>query len=136
MSRVERDGVVVSPSGLEIKTAEQIAGVRIIVVYGIGVVRGTVKVENGPLPTGGRIMARLGKPDNPAFTLRSGDVDARGRFAIEGVPSGSYDLFVYALIPESRSRQPYTKQAVTVTEGSVVEVEVVIDLQPNQPPKP
>ena len=136
ISRVERDGVV-QPRGVEIKAGEQLSGLRIVVVYGSGIVRGTIKVENGPLPEGARFMVRMAKPEAPSGMVgRSQEVDARGRFIIEGIPAGSYDLFAYVYIPGSRSRQPYAKQSVTVSEGSAVEVEAVIDLDQIQPAKP
>lgn len=137
ISRIERDGVVV-PRGIEIKAGEQILGLKVVVVYGSGIVRGTIKVENGPLPTGTRLMVRLANPEAPAAIVgRSQGTDARGRFVIEGIPAGSYDLLVNAYVPESRTRQPSSKQTVTVTEGSVVEVEPIIVLENSQsPPNP
>jgi hypothetical protein len=136
ISRIEREGVVL-PRGIEIKSGEQILGVKVVVIYGSGIVRGTIKIENGPLPTGARVMARLAKPETPGVMVgRSQEADARGRFALEGVPAGTYDLWVSVFIPGSRVRQPSTKQSVSVTEGSVVEVEPVIDLEADQPPRP
>jgi hypothetical protein len=133
ISRVERDGVVF-PRGVEIKSGEQISGLKIFVVYGSGIVRGTIKVENGTLPPDARLLVRLVKPDQPSLMGR--DVDARGRFAIEGIPGGTYDLWVNCYIPGARSRQPSTKQSVIVTDGAVTELEVVLDLNPNSSPKP
>jgi hypothetical protein len=136
ISRIERDGVVL-PRGVEIKAGEQLSGMRIVVVYGSGIVRGTIKMENGPLPSTARLMVRLTKPEAPTTMVgRSQAADARGRFVIEGIPAGSYDLIVSVYDPASRARQPHSKQSVTVTEGSVVEVEPIIDLEQNQSPKP
>lgn len=135
LSRVEREGVVL-PRGVEIRAGEQISGLRIIVVYGSGSIRGTIKVENGPLPTGSRLMIRLMKPEDPSFMVRPGEVDARGRFAVEGVPAGSYDLYANSFIPGSRGRTPSSRQSITVTEGSVTEVELVIDLEAKPSPRP
>lgn len=136
ISRVERNGVAFQ-RGMEIKPGEQILGLKVVVVYGSGIVRGTIKIENGPLPTGARLMVRLTNPEAPAAMVgRSQGADARGRFVIEGVPAGSYDLLVNAYIPESRTRPPFSKQSVTLTEGSVVEVEPVIVLENNQSPSP
>lgn len=135
LSRVERDGVVL-PRGVEIKAGEQISGLRIIVVYGTGSIRGTIKVENGPLPTGARLLTRVMKPEDPSFMVRRGDVDARGRFAVEGIPSGSYDLYVQCFIPGLQGRPPSSRQSITVTDGSVIEVELVIDLNANPSPRP
>ena len=135
LSRVERDGVVL-PRGVEIKAGEQVSDLRIIVVYGTGGIRGTIKVENGPLPTGARLMTRVMKPEDPSFMVRPGEVDARGRFAVEGIPSGSYDLYVQCFIPGLRGRPPSSRQSITVTDGSVIEVELVIDLNTNSSPRP
>jgi hypothetical protein len=135
LARVERDGVVL-PRGIEVKSGEHISGVRIVVVYGSGIVRGTIKVENGPLPTGARLLIRLVKPDDHSFMVRAGEVDARGRFSVEGVPAGSYELHATAFTPGSRARPPSSRQSITVTEGSVTEVEVVIELDGNASPNP
>jgi hypothetical protein len=135
ISRVEVDGVVL-PRGVEIKSGEQIFGVRIVVIYGSGSVRGTIKVENGQLPANARLMVRLMKPEDPSFMVGRQEIDARGRFTVEGVPAGSYELYVSAFIPGSRARPPSSRQSVTVAEGSVTEVEAVIDLDPNLSPKP
>jgi len=136
VSHVERNGAVLQ-RGLEIKSGEQVLGVKVVVVYGAGIVRGTVKVENGPLPTGARFSIRLANPDAPSKIIgRTQGADARGRFVIEGVPAGSYDLLVNVYTPASRPRQPASKQKVTVTEGSVVEVEPVIVLENSQSPNP
>jgi hypothetical protein len=133
ISRVERDGVV-SPRGFEIKSEEQISGLKIFVIYGSGIVRGTIKIENGILPTEARLMVRLVKPEQASPMGSS--VDARGRFALEGIPAGTYELWVNCYIPNSRTRQPSTKQSVIVTEGAATELEVVLDLDPNLSPKP
>jgi len=58
--RVEHDGIV-RPRGLEIKPGEQASGVKVIVSYGTGSVRGEVKVENGPLTPDGRVVVWLKK---------------------------------------------------------------------------
>jgi hypothetical protein len=137
ISRLELEGVQ-SP-GLEIKGGEQISGVKLVVVYGSGSVRGTLKIENGPPPTGTRFMVRITKPggsvDN-SMVYRPQGVDARGHFVIEGVVAGSYDLIVDSYVPNSRAHQLTARQSITVTEGSVTEVEFVIDVKNNSAPTP
>lgn len=135
ISRVEVDGVVL-PRGVEIKSGEQIFGVRIVVIYGSGSVCGTIRVENGALPANARFMVRLIKPEDPSFMVGRQDVDTRGRFTVEGVPAGSYELYISAFIPGSRVRPASSRQSVTVTEGSATEVEAVLDLDPNLSPRP
>ncbi len=128
-SRIERDGVVVPRGGFEIKSGEQISGVRMVLVYGSGSVRGTVTFENGPPASGMRFSVRLNKPgDTPEGRLPSKEVDARGRFLIEGVPPGTYDLSVNGSYPSDRERPLSATQSITVTDGAVTEVVISLDL--------
>ena len=130
ISRIERDGVV-QLRGLEIKSGEQISGVRIVVSYGSGIVRGTVKIVSGTPPADVRLIVRLTKPGNNSFGLRPQEVDSRGHFVIEGVPAGYYDLNVNAYFPGSRAQAPSAKQSITVNDGTATEVLLVIDLTAN-----
>jgi hypothetical protein len=128
MSRIERDGVVVPRGGFDIKAGEQISGVRIVLTYSTGSVRGTVNFENGPPAPGMRFSVRLSKPGDNEVRLPQRGVDARGHFMIEGVPPGTYDLYVNAFNPGSRERAPSATQSITVTDGTVTEVVISINL--------
>ena len=134
ISRTERDGVVQS-NGIQIQNAEEITGIRAIVAYHNGSIRGVVKVENGTLPSGARFFVQLTKPDggSPA-NLPSAPADSRGHFLIEGLAAGNYELLIMAYASELRQRAPSVKQAVSVTEGAVTEVIVTIDLTPTPNP--
>jgi hypothetical protein len=135
--RIEREGVVQS-RGLEISAGEQVTGVKIVLRYGTGSIRGEVKFENGPLPAGARVSVWLQKPDDPTLGGRTHGLDSRGHFLIEGVSAGSYELNVNANIPGGRKPQPPVKQTVTVSDGTVSNVSVTLDLaaQPETPPAP
>ena len=50
------------PRGIEVKDGEQVGGIRVIVAYGNGSIRGVVKLENGSLPASVQIYVRLAKP--------------------------------------------------------------------------
>lgn len=128
MLRTERDGVVVPRGGFEIKAGEQISGVRIVFSYGTGSVRGTITFENGPPSAGTRVWVRLGKPGENEARFQQREADARGRFLIEGVAPGAYDLHVNAFNPGARERTPATTQSITVADGAVTEVVVSLDL--------
>lgn len=134
--RVERDAVV-QPRGLELTAGEpQVNGVKLILRYGTGSVRGEVKFENGPLPAGARVMVWLRRVGETASNFRSYPTDLRGRFLIEGVSAGDYELMVQVNAP---GRQPPSAtEPVTVTDGNVSEVVVTVDLKPKpgQPPGP
>ncbi len=133
ISRIERDGIP-QPRGLEIKSGEQVSGVKLMILAGTGTVSGTFKLLNGPAPPGTRFLARLVKPGENTFGTRSQEVDARGLFMINNVPSGTYDLVITGFIPESRQRPLTVKQSVTITEGAPIEVEMVLDLNAPRTP--
>jgi len=128
MSRVERDGMVVPPGTFDIKAGEQISGVKIVLSYGSGSVRGTVTFENGPPAAGMRFLVRLSKQGEKDFRMPQREVDTRGRFMIEGVPPGTYELYLNAFNPESRERPTSATQSITVMDGAVTDVLISIDL--------
>jgi len=134
--RVEREGVV-QPRGVELKAGEETTGLKIIVSYGTGSIRGEVKVENGPLPQGGRIVVWIKKLGDTESNFRPYNLDARGHFLIEGVAAGSYELNVNANIPGRRT-PPSAKQPIEVSDGTVNDVVVTLDLKsnPEQLPNP
>jgi len=134
--RVEREGVV-QPRGMELKAGEETTGLKIIVSYGTGSIRGEVKVENGPLPQGGRIVVWIKKLGDTESNFRPYNLDARGHFLIEGVAAGSYELNVNANIPGRRT-PPSAKQPIEVSDGTVNDVVVTLDLKsnPEQLPNP
>ena len=134
--RVERDGVV-QPHGVEIKAGEPTLSVKVIVRYGTGSIRGEVKLENGPLPSGGRVVVWIKRLGDTESNFRHYNLDARGHFLIEGVSAGSYELNVNANIP-GRGSPPKAKQPIEVSEGTVTDVVVSLDLEsnPGQLPSP
>jgi hypothetical protein len=130
ITRIERDGVVM-PRGVEVKEGEQITGLRVMVSYGNGTIRGVVKLENGTLPPGAQIFVRLTKPGESFSGLRPPQVDERGHFMMEGVPPGDYELSGQVFGTPSR---PKATSRVTVQDGIVTDVTVTLDLTPT--PKP
>jgi len=134
--RIERDGVV-QPRGVEMKSGEQTTGVRILVVYGTGSIRGEVKLENGPLPPGGNIVVWTKRLDETESNARPQNLDTRGHFLIDGLPAGSYEVNVNANLPGRRSSVA-AKQLIDVRDGTTTDVVLSVDLKPNpgQPPSP
>jgi len=136
--RVERDGVA-QPRGVEIRDKEQITGIRLVVKYSNGTVRGVVKIENGELPPTARIGIRLSTlADDPTGVQRgfqpSPNVDSRGRFLAEGLIAGTYEVRAMVFIPGSRSQPPFATQQVNVVEGGVSEVTITVNLAPTPGP--
>jgi len=131
--RVERDGVV-QPNGIQIQNGEHVTGIRVVAAYSSGSIRGVVKLENGNLPPSGRLVVSLSKVGDTAPNGGGNEADARGRFLIEGLATGTYELTVSAFIPEWRQGRRQTKQTVTVTDGAATEVLVTLDLTPPKKP--
>jgi hypothetical protein len=132
LARVERDGVVYS-RGVPIKEGEQMTGLRVVVNYGTAILHGIVEVKNGTLPSSARIFVSLIKPGERLSNMRPAPVDARGRFIIEGIPAGTYDVHA-ALnnVPQDMFRR--TKREVTVQDGVTTEITLTLDMSPPQKP--
>jgi Carboxypeptidase regulatory-like domain len=130
--RVERDGVE-QKNGIEIGLAEEISGVKVILAYGTGAIRGQVRMESGEIPAGAIMFFSLRGVGGVPHQGRTPPIpDSRGRFVIDGLPPGDYELWLtfqvrpvagnLALSPKS------VKQTVSVTNGAEAQVTIVVDL--------
>jgi hypothetical protein len=132
--RVERDGAAVPGSGIELAPGAEVTNVRVIFEYGNGSIRGQVRAENGELPEGARLFVMLQKPGDNESTrpIAYTQADTRGRFILEGVASGEYQLSVRAMF--STPRKPVTaRQTVTVANGVETEANVTLDMTEKEP---
>jgi hypothetical protein len=132
LERVERDGIL-QPAGVSIKDGEQITGVRLIAKMLTATIRGQVKVEDGELPANARFAVWLEPLDDShrvMHTNGSPQIDARGRFLIEGLAAGSYEINITVFENGRNDSNRIFKQQVTVTDNSVSEVTVTIKLNP------
>jgi len=132
IARIERDGIV-HPKGIRIKEGEQVSGVRIILNYGNGAIRGVFKLEGGTLPENavmGVTLRRLGEDhDSLNSPFGSARPDARGQFFMEGVIPGTYEMTGDVYVISTRSVFRGTKQQVVVTDKGVTNVTVTVNLQ-------
>ena len=126
IARLERDGVV-SIRGIEIKDGEQVTGVRVILSYGSASIRGVVTSETGPLPEGTRVSVSLAKAGERGGMIRPPVVDHRGRFLIEGIAAGTYELTTIIGITTQHAPARVFKRVVTVQEGSIQDVTIAVD---------
>jgi hypothetical protein len=135
VARVERDGKNVG-QGIEVGAGEHITGVRIVLAHGTGIVKGQVQVQ-GALPAGvALVVSCIQFAGDVRQTVGSGSVDARGRFLIEGLPAGEYELQVgFRPAPGVRVPRgfhvPPTRQHVSVTNGAETTVNLTVNLGPN-----
>lgn len=135
---ITRNGADVS-DGIDIGAGEQVTGVRMRIGYGASVVRGTIEVRDGSqpaaLPQGMtlRVTARRTNSGDSRYATLGAEVDARGRFVIEGLMGGEYELNVHVFTLPSPGSQTITRlhairQTVTVPDGGETIVTVVYDL--------
>jgi hypothetical protein len=73
----------------------------------------------------------LKKLSDTESNVRPYNLDSRGHFLIEGLAAGSYEINVNANVPGRRTLS--VKQPISVTEGTVSDVVVVLDLKAPAP---
>jgi hypothetical protein len=125
---IEHNGVDKS-TGFQISNGEDVTNVRLIVGYGTGTIRGTVRVEGGTIPLGTQIDAAFIRPGSP-LTIAHTRVDTRGQFVFERVPPGNYEVGVNAYLQTGRVS---AKQMVATSNGVVSEITLTLNL--NSKPK-
>lgn len=133
--RVERDGMVY-PRVMEIKEREQVAGLRVVVGYGNGAIRGVIRLPDGlELPATTRVQVAVRRTEDviPGYYGNPVEADSRGRFRIDGLISGTYEIVVnvFKSPPGQPSSIPPTRQSVVVTNGAVADVTITLQI-----PKP
>jgi len=137
--RVERNGAEIR-SAFEIGRGEQITGVRIVLAQANATIRGQVEVAGVKLPEGCQlevwatpIKTTAGNEGMLAFHTNysmSAVADEKGRFVIENLTSGEYELVVNAMVRVGQyewGSAPGTslvRRRVTVSSGA----ETVINL--------
>lgn len=126
--RVERDGVEQRAGIVEVPAGAHVTGVRFVLEYGTAILRGQVRVENGTLPEGSHLYVSARRPSASEPTLPGAEVDARGRFVMEGLPPGEYQLRLGGNTGRGGQRIPVVVQNVSVTNGVETAVTLVLDL--------
>ncbi len=129
VKRVERNGVELR-EGIEIKAGETLTGVKILMAYANGVIRGQVNMTGGQLPAGMRVLATaINANAAPTEQGGSAEVDGKGRFLIEGLLDGEYEVSAQVISNKEDSGQlPSVSQTVRVTNGAETQVILTLDL--------
>ena len=131
MLRAERGGVDVTQT-LEVQAGESITDLRIVASLGAGTIRGTVRFVGGEPPPNVRMFVNARRESaNPSG---GGPVDARGRFLISSLTSGTYEVTLHVSYngpPAGRQIRPQT-QTVTVSDGGETQVDFIVDLTPKE----
>ena len=127
--RAERGGVDVTQN-LDVHAGESITDLRIVASLGAGTIRGTVRFVGGELPPNLRMFVSARREGAPSGG--GGPVDARGRFLISSLTSGTYEVVLnmnYIGLPPGAARpiKPQT-QTVTLSDGVETQVDFLVDL--------
>lgn len=161
--RVERDGVQLDKTeqmlrGIKVGPCENVTGVRVIIAHYTGGVSGQIKIEGGALPSGGHLEVSATPTNQPkkdtswtsskrfAVSMsrwRRGTIDARGRFVINRLPPGEYEINLDAYLTpwkyddkNDKDEGPITvTRVVTVSDAGEAQVDLVLDLSKTQPRK-
>ena len=123
--------------GFEIGQGEEVTGLRVVVGRGNCVLRGQVKVEGGELAGVSLYLLYRRMIDAPG-SYHTAQLDARGRFVIEKLVAGEYELMAGPMSvtvsgeagATTMSRMPTVKERVTLTAGRSAEVTLVMVLKP------
>ena len=137
LARVELNGAVSPPKGIDVGPGQQVTGVNVVVAYGTGTIRGTVNVAGPPLPDGARLFVSARKTGGAANAQPyAAGIDAVGHFQIDSVSDGDYELILQGFVPQRG--QPllfkYTRPTVSLVGGQTVNVNIDAEYQ-TQPAK-
>lgn len=128
--RIERDGVVM-PEGFEVHPGETISGIKVVMAVANGSIRGQVIFTGGNLPKDWRAGAFATRIKNQTQEydrdLESAEVDNKGRFIIEGLIDGEYEISIFAGPENGESRNQSVEQRVRVNGGEAT-VTITFDL--------
>lgn len=132
---VERGGVA-QRDGIDIGAGEHITGVRVMLGYGSGQVRGQLQMAGG-LPATVYLMARARRVDSGTMAGSASQIDPRGLFRIESLPPGEYEVYLSSYHRSSDPPLGYAalveqliniKQRVTVSNDAEASVTLTLDL--------
>ncbi len=135
IGRTELNGAP-APEGIELDPGEQVTGVRVVLIYGTLTLSGSVKIIGGAFPAGQRFYVSARKVDQQMPISQSVEVDAQGKFVIDYLTPGEYEIRVYPTFNPNNERldpqltRPFSafKERVVVAGGNQQPVTLVIDL--------
>ena len=137
--RIERDGAP-QREGVQINPGEQVTGVRIVIGPGTNTLRGQLRITGGSLPEDAIPVVNAYRAGTEIVNGRSRQVEAGGRFVIEGLAPGEYELKLSVYFPSGptpetgklNERLNKRTQAVTVSGNQETQVTFVVDLTPKE----
>jgi hypothetical protein len=134
LSRLEVGGVV-QRDGVQVAEGAQVSDVRLVLVYGSAVLRGQLNFPGGGAPPQGTrmivIARRVGSNDDQ--WSKGAEADARGRFQLEGLAAGEYEVQARAFNTTSRGPGLVSEsQRISVGEGGDVTISLTLAPMPSR----
>ena len=140
--RIERNGMELRDR-VDVRSGEDINGLRIVLGAGSSVLRGDVKIEGGPLE-GVNLYVMYRPANGNPHTFYRAELDARRHFVIKDLRPGDYELMIGPMSVEisgeggrrMTNRMPTVRQTVAVGAGLDAQVTLVMTLNPETPRPP
>ena len=135
LTRVELNGAL-QDNGIEIAPGEHITGVKVIVTRATLSLRGEVKIVGITLAPEQRLITSARPVDQATQIQSSAHVDPRGKFVIENLTPGEYEVGVNILPSPTSSRTDFQlmrafsmiKQRVNLTGDDHPPITLVVDM--------
>jgi hypothetical protein len=124
--RIEKEGVAI-PNSMEISPGQTIAGIRLALTDKTGTIRGQVNFTGNGLPEGRRLIAFAHRNNDDSSYPRV-VVDKKGRFVIDGLADGEYQIVLNEGPEDGSSTSFAGSQRVQVARGSETQVMFTVNL--------
>jgi len=127
--RTERGGMA-QKEGVAIAAGESVNDIRVVMAVTSATLRGEIKTSgDGSLDDYDLAITAMRVGGEPPFSKDTEEVDAGGRFTIEELIPGDYEVTVTAKEDDAPTSKPVTaKQRVTVMKDSETSVTLTIEL--------
>jgi hypothetical protein len=135
--RIEHNGAPVDGEGIEIRAGEHVTGIRVVLVPidCTLTLRGEMKIVGAALPAGFRFFVIARVTDQNDYCSHTAVTDSRGRFVIENLAQGAYEIGVTPIPPagvelssDIRQRFSSVKEKVFVGSDNQKPATLVVDL--------
>jgi hypothetical protein len=135
LSRIEVGGVAQRDGSVQVAEGAQVSDVRLVLVYGSAVLRGQLNFPGGGAPPQGMrmivIARRVGSNDDQ--WSKGAEADTRGRFQLEGLAAGEYEVQARAFSTIGRGPTLMSEsQRVSVGEGGDVTISLTLVPPPDR----